>query len=69
MKTRSAHTRERKKHSIENDSTVEVSTADWADAEKIVTKYAFQAMMGEMAAKDAVSKMHKELLDANLIDK
>ncbi|MGD7054199.1 extracellular solute-binding protein [Sutcliffiella horikoshii] len=54
---------------LDNNATVEVSTADWPNAEKIVTKYAFQAMMGEIPAKDAVKKMHQELLNANLIDK
>ncbi|WP_078381969.1 extracellular solute-binding protein [Sutcliffiella halmapala] len=54
---------------LDNHATVEVSTADWPNAEKIVTKYAFQAMMGEIPAKDAVEMMHKELLNASLIDK
>ncbi|QNG58225.1 extracellular solute-binding protein [Bacillus sp. PAMC26568] len=54
---------------LDNNATVEVSTADWTEAEKIVTNYAFKAMMGEMPAKEAVAQMHDELLSANLIDK
>ncbi|MGM0838465.1 MAG: extracellular solute-binding protein [Bacillota bacterium] len=50
------------------ESTLEVSTESWPQAEKIIQNYAFKAMMGEMPAKEAVEKMHKELLDANLID-
>ncbi|KAA0565780.1 extracellular solute-binding protein [Bacillus sp. CH30_1T] len=51
------------------NSSLEVSTADWPQAEKIIQNYAFKAMTGEMPAKEAVEKMHKELMDAGLIDK
>ncbi|QKE72882.1 extracellular solute-binding protein [Arthrobacter citreus] len=51
------------------NSSLEISTADWPTAEKIVQNYALKAMMGKMDAKEAVNKMHKELLDAGLIDK
>ncbi|MBO9128141.1 extracellular solute-binding protein [Bacillus sp. 165] len=54
---------------ILENSSLEVSTSDWPAAEKIIQNYAFKAMMGEMDAKEAVKKMHKELLDAGLIDK
>ena len=53
---------------LSNNSTVEISTADWPEAEKIVTKYAFKAIMGELPANEAVQKMHDELLRAKLID-
>ncbi|MFC0273880.1 extracellular solute-binding protein [Metabacillus herbersteinensis] len=53
---------------LDNKATVEVSTADWPAAEKIVTNYAFKAMMGEMPAKDAVKQMNEELSQADLID-
>jgi putative aldouronate transport system substrate-binding protein len=52
----------------DNNATVEIATADWPEAEKIVTKYAFKAIMGELPAKEAVQKMHDELLKAKLID-
>ena len=53
---------------MSNNSTLEISTADWPDAEKIVTNYAFKAIMGEMPVEEAVSTMNKELKAANLID-
>lgn len=53
---------------LDNKATVEVSTAQWPDAEKIVAKYAYKAMMGEISAKEAVQKMNEELKAANLID-
>lgn len=49
-------------------ATLEVSTADWPRAEKIVEEYSFQAITGKMSAHDAVKKMHSELLKAKLID-
>src|SRR5690625_3895783 len=49
-------------------ATLEVSTADWVDAEKIIENYAFKAIMGEISAEEAVEKMHEELLAADLID-
>ncbi|WP_102716527.1 extracellular solute-binding protein [Paenibacillus castaneae] len=49
-------------------ATLELSLSTWPDAEKIVTNYALKAMSGQMAAKDAVAKMQKELKSANLID-
>jgi putative aldouronate transport system substrate-binding protein len=51
-----------------SNSTLEVSTADWVDAEKIVTNYAFKAIMGEMPVEEAVSTMNEELKAAGLID-
>ncbi|WP_313731573.1 extracellular solute-binding protein [Cohnella nanjingensis] len=49
-------------------ATLELALDTWPDAEKIVTNYALKAMSGQMAAKDAVAKMQKELKDAKLID-
>lgn len=49
-------------------ATLEVSTADWPQAEKIVEEYSFQAITGKLSAKDAVQRMHSELLKAKLID-
>lgn len=51
-----------------NNSTLELSTADWTDAEKIVTNYAFKAIMGDLPAEEAVTKMEEELKAANLIE-
>lgn len=51
-----------------NNSTVELSTADWPNAEKIVQNYAFKAMMGDLPAADAVKAMNAELKSAGLID-
>ncbi|MDR6554251.1 extracellular solute-binding protein [Paenibacillus qinlingensis] len=53
---------------FDNNATIENSTKDWPNAEKIVTNYAFQAMMGKMPAADAVKKMRDELKAVNLID-
>ncbi len=53
---------------MDNNSTLELATDKWPDAEKIVTNYAFKAIMGEMPAKEAVAQMNKELKAANLID-
>ncbi|MEQ6376103.1 extracellular solute-binding protein [Bacillaceae bacterium S4-13-56] len=51
-----------------HNASLELSTADWPDAEKIVTNYVFKAIMGDISANDAVSKMNDELKAANLID-
>ncbi|MFP4974638.1 extracellular solute-binding protein [Paenibacillus sp. CN-4] len=51
-----------------NNSTIELSTADWPNAEKIVQNYAFKAMMGELPAAEAVEKMNGELKAAGLVD-
>ncbi|PFJ16912.1 ABC transporter substrate-binding protein [Bacillus cereus] len=59
---------EARKIIMENNSTLEIATDKWPDAEKIVTNYAFKAIMGEIPAKDAVKQMNKELKAANLID-
>jgi putative aldouronate transport system substrate-binding protein len=53
---------------MSNNSTLELSTENWPDAEKIVTNYAFKAMMGEIPAEEAVQKMQEELKAADLID-
>ncbi len=49
-------------------SSLEISTADWAEAEAIVNDYAFRAITGELPAPEAVAQMHDELLNAGLID-
>ncbi|NGP46843.1 extracellular solute-binding protein [Bacillaceae bacterium SIJ1] len=51
-----------------HNATLETSTEDWPDAEKIVENYAFQAMTGELPAEEAVQKMQEELKGAGLID-
>lgn len=51
-----------------HNSTLELSTADWPNAEKIVTNYVFKAIMGDMPVEEAVDKMNQELKAANLID-
>ncbi|NMB26220.1 MAG: extracellular solute-binding protein [Firmicutes bacterium] len=53
---------------INQYGSLEISTADWPRAEKIVEDYAFQAITGKMAADTAVKKMREELLKAKLID-
>lgn len=53
---------------MNNNATLENSTKDWPDAEKIVTNYAFKAIMGQMSTTEAVKKMNEELKAANLID-
>ena len=50
-------------------ATLELSTADWPEAEQIVNDYAFRAITGEMPAAEAVAGMHEELLSAGLIDR
>lgn len=50
------------------NSSTELSTNKWNDAKKIVENYAFQAIMGKLPSKEAVQKMHDELLAAKLID-
>lgn len=49
-------------------SSLEVSTADWPEAEAIVNDYAFRAITGELPAAEAVPQMRDELLNADLID-
>lgn len=51
-----------------HNATVELSTADWPNAEKIVQNYAFKALMGEIPAAEAVERMNGELKAAGLID-
>ncbi|MBD2867022.1 extracellular solute-binding protein [Paenibacillus arenilitoris] len=49
-------------------ATLELTPPNWADAEKIINEYSFNAIMGELPAADAVKKMREELKAANLID-
>jgi putative aldouronate transport system substrate-binding protein len=53
---------------LESNATVELSTEDWPDAEKVVTNYAFQAIMGKMPVEKAVRQMNEELKAAGLIN-
>ncbi|UVI31263.1 extracellular solute-binding protein [Paenibacillus spongiae] len=53
---------------LDNNAQVEIGTERWADAEKIIQNYAFQAMMGKMPAAEAVKSMNDELKAADLID-
>lgn len=46
----------------------EISTENWPDAQKIVERYAFAAITGDLSADEAVEKMHSELKASNLID-
>jgi len=48
--------------------TMEYLPADWTEAQPIVEKHAFQAMLGEISGAEAVANMHAELLAAGLID-
>jgi putative aldouronate transport system substrate-binding protein len=48
--------------------SLEITTPEWKDAQKIVYDYAVKAMSGKMPAAEAVSKMNEELKAANLID-
>ncbi len=50
-------------------ATLELSTADWPEAEAIVNDYAFRAITGEMPVEEAVAQMHDELMGAGLIDR
>ena len=49
-------------------ASLEVSTADWPRAERIVNDYAFRAITGELSAAEAVRRIRDELLRARLID-
>lgn len=49
-------------------ASVEYLPASWTDAQAIVQKYAYPAMLGEITGAEAVAKMDKELRAAGLID-
>jgi putative aldouronate transport system substrate-binding protein len=53
---------------IMEHATMENLPADWTEAEPIVEKYAYQAMLGEITGAEAVAAMRDELLAAGLID-
>lgn len=53
---------------INQYASLELSTADWPRAERIVNDYAFRAITGELSAAEAVRRMRDELLRARLID-
>jgi len=50
------------------NSSIEYMPAGWADAQTIVQKYAYPAMLGEITGAEAVAKMDEELRAAGLID-
>lgn len=49
-------------------ASVEYLPASWTDAQAIVQKYAYPAMLGEITGAEAVAKMDEELRAAGLID-
>jgi putative aldouronate transport system substrate-binding protein len=53
---------------IAEHGSLEITTTDWKDAQKIVDSYAIKAMSGKMPAAEAVKQMNEELKAANLID-
>jgi putative aldouronate transport system substrate-binding protein len=53
---------------LDNNATIEIPTAQWTDANKIINDYAFKAINGQMPVADAVHQMHDELKAKNLID-
>jgi putative aldouronate transport system substrate-binding protein len=53
---------------IMEHATMEYLPAEWSEAEPIVEKHAYQAMLGEISGAEAVAAMHDELLAAGLID-
>lgn len=53
---------------ILDTATTEYLPADWPEAEAIIQKYAFPAMLGEMTGAEAVAKMQEELQAAGLVD-
>lgn len=53
---------------IMEHASTEYLPAEWSEAQPIVEKHAFQAMLGEVTGAEAVSAMHAELLAAGLID-
>ncbi|MHB1109820.1 MAG: ABC transporter substrate-binding protein [Devosia sp.] len=53
---------------IMEHASVEIQPASWNDAQAIIQKYAYPAMLGEITGEDAVAKMDAELRAAGLID-
>ncbi len=53
---------------LDNNATVENLPSSWTDAQAIVQKYAYPAMLGEISGDEAVAKMDEELRAAGLID-
>lgn len=50
------------------NSSIEYMPTGWTDAQAIVQKYAYPAMLGEITGAEAVAKMDEELRAAGLID-
>ncbi len=50
------------------NSSIEYMPTGWSDAQTIVQKYAYPAMLGEITGAEAVAKMDEELRAAGLID-
>lgn len=53
---------------IMEHATTEYLPAEWPEAQAIIEKHAFPAMLGETTGAEAVAAMHDELLAAGLID-
>ncbi|MBD8067156.1 extracellular solute-binding protein [Devosia sp. PTR5] len=53
---------------IMEHATMEYLPPEWSEAQPIVEKHAFQAMLGEVTGAEAVQAMHDELMSAGLID-
>jgi len=51
-----------------SSASIEYMPAGWTDAQTIVQKYAYPAMLGEITGAQAVAKMDEELRAAGLID-
>ncbi|GBF74028.1 ABC transporter substrate-binding protein [Paenibacillus sp. 598K] len=47
---------------------LELTPANWADAEKVIQHYSFKAIMGELPADQAVQTMRDELIRQKLMD-
>ncbi|MFI6588800.1 extracellular solute-binding protein [Paenibacillus glucanolyticus] len=53
---------------VDQYASLELTPPHWSDAEKIINKYSFKAIMGEMPAADAVKQMREELKAGGFID-
>ena len=53
---------------IMENASIEYLPASWTDAQAIIQKYAYPAMLGEITGAEAVAKMDEELRAAGLID-
>lgn len=53
---------------IMENASIEYLPSSWTDAQTIIQKYAYPAMLGEITGAEAVAKMDEELRAAGLID-